>query len=204
MRMSEMQEAALRKIYEKTCGHCHFCGDKIDFEKRGWAPDLAGRWEADHVIQLEKGGSNNPDNFLPACTRCNRLRWQRTGSSLRRLLFLGLVARDEAYQRRESKIGPQLRSTRIERLGKNWLRRMQGELRKQRGGLTVDEFRAKDAELGTRKASLMERLRAFEERALAVLRAHPGAMAWDGALEQVRNDPQTPEAWRSAEKTLGE
>lgn len=127
-----MREAALWKIYEKTNGHCHFCGDKIDFEKRGWAANLAGRWEADHVIQLEKGGSNNPDNFLPACTRCNRLRWQRTGPSLRQVLFLGLVARDEAYHRPQSKIGPQLRFIRIERLGENWLRRMRVELGKQR------------------------------------------------------------------------
>lgn len=70
--------------------------------------------------------------------------------------------------------------------------------------MAEDEFRARKAGLGTRKASLMDALRDFEERALAVLRAHPGPMAWDDALEQVRNDPQTPVACLEAEKTLRE
>lgn len=44
-----MHEAALLKVFNKFEGHCHFCGDEIDFDKRGWASDLNRHWEADHV-----------------------------------------------------------------------------------------------------------------------------------------------------------
>jgi hypothetical protein len=32
---------------------------------------------------------------MPACTRCNRLRWQRRGKKLRHLLVLGQVANNQ-------------------------------------------------------------------------------------------------------------
>lgn len=32
-----MNEKNLREIYDKTSGHCHFCGDPIKFENRGGA-----------------------------------------------------------------------------------------------------------------------------------------------------------------------
>src|SRR5438270_10634283 len=35
-------ERRLLKIFLKTEGHCHFCGDEIEFEKRGWNIDLSG------------------------------------------------------------------------------------------------------------------------------------------------------------------
>lgn len=61
-----MNEKNLRSIFEKTQGHCHFCGDPIIFERRGWKDgDLEGYWEVDHVIQLDKGGSPSSENCLP-------------------------------------------------------------------------------------------------------------------------------------------
>ena len=91
-----MDENQLRKIWNKTKGHCHFCGDPIVFEKRGWKPGgLKGYWEVDHVIQLDKGGKNSVENCLPACTMCNRLRWSRRGIRLRKLIFLGLIVQAE-------------------------------------------------------------------------------------------------------------
>ena len=86
-----MHTSELQQIWEKTKGHCHFCGDPVDFDKRGWRDgELAGYWEVDHVIQRDKGGSAHSENCLPACTRCNRLRWHRSGEQVRELLFLGL------------------------------------------------------------------------------------------------------------------
>ena len=91
-----MNDNQLRKIWEKTKGHCHLCGDAIIFEKRGWKTGgLKGYWEVDHVIQLDKGGKNSVENCLPACTMCNRLRWSRRGTKLRKLIFLGLIAQGE-------------------------------------------------------------------------------------------------------------
>lgn len=85
----------LRQIFNRTNGHCHFCGDKLVFEKYGLQKDENGTWEADHIIQKGKGGSKSPENCLPACYRCNRLRWHRKGKNIRNLLFLGLIAKDE-------------------------------------------------------------------------------------------------------------
>ena len=117
-----MNKSQLREIFEKTEGHCHFCGDPVQFAKRGWAHDLDGRWEVDHVIQRAKGGSKSVENCLPACTRCNRLRWHRTGEEVRELLLLGLVAQDEI--RRGSNVGVQISSLREQRLDKNRARQL--------------------------------------------------------------------------------
>jgi len=112
-----MREQQLRLIWEKTHGHCHFCGDPVEFQKRGWTDgELVGYWEVDHIIQRGKGGAMSPENCLPACTRCNRLRWHRTGEAIRELLLLGLVASSEV--RRHSDVGNDL-----ERLRQDWLRR---------------------------------------------------------------------------------
>ena len=112
----------LRRIFEKTKGHCHFCGDPIEFEKRGWHDeDLAGYWEVDHVIQRDKGGTSSVDNYLPACTRCNRLRWHRKGEQIRELLLLGLIAKDEI--RKNTLVGKELIALRQKRLMGNIERR---------------------------------------------------------------------------------
>lgn len=117
-----MNEQQLRAIFDKTEGHCHFCGDSVIFERRGWKEgDLEGYWEVDYIIQRGKGGATSVDNCLPACTRCNRLRWHRTGAQVRELLFLGLVARDEI--RRGSDVGQAILSLWEQRLLKNRQRR---------------------------------------------------------------------------------
>lgn len=113
----------LYRIWEKTHGHCHFCGDPVDFEKRGWHEgDMSGYWEVDHVIQRDKGGAIPEENCLPACTRCNRLRWHRTGKNIRELLLLGLIAQDEVNK--NSSIGKALIALREKRLFKNQMRRI--------------------------------------------------------------------------------
>jgi 5-methylcytosine-specific restriction endonuclease McrA len=121
-----MTKTELRQIWEKTQGHCHFCGDPVQFDKRGWRDgDLAGYWDVDHVIQKDKGGSVQADNCLPACTRCNRLRWHRKGEQMRELIFLGLIARDEIRQ--QTGVGRVLAQLREARLTKNKLRRKRSD-----------------------------------------------------------------------------
>src|SRR5205823_7777006 len=83
----------------------------IHFNKRGWVKWGYGYWEIDHVIQRNKGGTAGADNCLPACTRCNRLRWHRTGVAIRELLFYGLIAIHQIQK--GSELGDEL-----ERLGK--------------------------------------------------------------------------------------
>ena len=117
-----MTQSQLRQIWEKTHGHCHFCGDLVEFEKRGWKDgDLNGYWEVDHVIQKGKGGSKSFENCLPACTRCNRLRWHRHGEEVRELLFLGLIGRDEIAK--STSVGLMLVQLREKRVAQNMRRR---------------------------------------------------------------------------------
>ena len=122
-------ERDLREIYDKTTGHCHFCGDPIEFENRGWAETMEGHWEVDHVIQRDKGGAKTSLNCLPACTRCNRLRWHRTGDALRDLLLLGVIAMKEIKS--NSQIGKQLEHLRAARLEENVIRRAARKARSQ-------------------------------------------------------------------------
>jgi hypothetical protein len=95
-----MREAVLQEIFRKTGGRCHFCGDRLEFGKRGrgggarGVDDVpAGYWEVDHVAQVSRNGARRPGNCLPACVACNRLRWHRVGAYTRTTVRLGLVAR---------------------------------------------------------------------------------------------------------------
>ena len=85
----------LAEIFDRTKGHCHFCGDHLVFEGYGKTEASEGAWEIDHVIQKGKGGPKDPSNCLSACVKCNRLRWHRTGQEVRDLLLYGLIVRDE-------------------------------------------------------------------------------------------------------------
>ena len=91
-----MTELQFRAIWNKTNGHCHFCGDPVSLRKRGYRRQRAdGCWEVDHVVQRHRGGEVSIENCLPACTSCNRLRWHRRGAAIRELLIPGLIAKSE-------------------------------------------------------------------------------------------------------------
>ena|GEM_PF-5747357 len=61
-----MTATTLKLIFSRTSGHCHFCGDKLIFSRRGIKKDEPekGAWEVDHVIQKHKGGKNASENYL--------------------------------------------------------------------------------------------------------------------------------------------
>lgn len=113
----------LLSIFERTSGHCHFCGDPLVFEKYGLKDinDIDGAWEADHVIQKQKGGNKDAENCLPSCVKCNRLRWHRKGDDLRELIFLGLITKDEI--KKNSLIGKEVTDLRQKRISANHRRR---------------------------------------------------------------------------------
>ena len=114
----------LKKIFERTKGHCHFCGDKVIFDKYGCKNinDLDGAWESDHVIQKAKGGNVKEENCLPACVRCNRLRWHYKGNELRELIFLGIIAKKEINK--NSKVGEDILILKGKRENSNEKRRI--------------------------------------------------------------------------------
>jgi len=75
---------ARRIIFQKTGGLCHVCGGALD-----------EHWTADHVKPFAKGGQSDIDNFLPACSICNRLKWHRTPEVIRFIMQLGIYARKQ-------------------------------------------------------------------------------------------------------------
>jgi hypothetical protein len=115
--------STLRSIFDKTSGHCHFCGDSLNFERYALHSEaqLNGAWEVDHVVQKGKGGRNDSENCLPSCVRCNRLRWHRKGDDLRELIFFGLVAKDEI--KKGSNVGKLLLQLKEKRIQSNKRRR---------------------------------------------------------------------------------
>jgi hypothetical protein len=118
-----LSHTSLQAIFLRTDGHCHFCGDPLLLERYGCKDvnDLEGAWEADHIIQRAKGGRKESDNCLPACVRCNRLRWHRQGNDMRELLLLGLIAKDQI--KKSSPIGKALSDLMVKRLTGNEKRR---------------------------------------------------------------------------------
>ncbi|MFH1698785.1 MAG: HNH endonuclease signature motif containing protein [Candidatus Omnitrophota bacterium] len=118
-----MNKEQLKEIFDKTRGHCHFCGDKLAFNKYGYKKNskTMGIWEADHIIQKGKGGIDSADNYLPACLYCNRLRWDRRGRDMRELILFGLIAKEEI--KKNSEIGNILLKLKKKRLKANLRRR---------------------------------------------------------------------------------
>jgi len=116
-------EKILKKIFDNTSGYCHFCGDPLKLAKYGMKDvnDLDGAWEADHIHQKGKGGNKDESNCLPACVRCNRLRWHRKGDELREIILLGLVAKKEI--KKGNALGIKLLELKKARLGENKKRR---------------------------------------------------------------------------------
>lgn len=53
-------------VYEKTQGHCAYCGKTISFKEM----------QVDHIKPKRRGckggGDDSIDNLLPSCIRCNR------------------------------------------------------------------------------------------------------------------------------------
>ena len=67
----------LRRIYDRTDGHCHICGKKLSFVNYA-IPGSRGAWEVEHSLARAAGGTNHLNNLFPACITCNRTKGIRT------------------------------------------------------------------------------------------------------------------------------
>ncbi len=77
-------ESRMRKyVWDRDRYICHYCGEDMYLPYMRWKyghriKRLTSNLTADHVIPLRRGGSNDLDNLIPACTRCN-FGWRRAG-----------------------------------------------------------------------------------------------------------------------------
>ncbi len=72
----------IRRIYDRTDGHCHLCYCKlsiINFGKRG----ERGAWEVEHSRARAVGGTDHGNNLKPACVSCNRSKGTLTTRTVR-------------------------------------------------------------------------------------------------------------------------
>lgn len=53
------------KIFNKTNGHCSYCGCELNFFD----------FQVDHIVPKKKGGSNRFQNLTPACSDCNKFKF---------------------------------------------------------------------------------------------------------------------------------
>jgi 5-methylcytosine-specific restriction endonuclease McrA len=63
-----------RSVIRRTKPPCGICGDPIDYTLR--SPD-PGSFEVDHIVPLNRGGTDTPDNKQASHRRCNRTKWDR-------------------------------------------------------------------------------------------------------------------------------
>jgi 5-methylcytosine-specific restriction endonuclease McrA len=102
-------------IYAKTGGHCHLCGK--------W---LRGRdWVADHIVTHTAGGRHTLSNYLPACRKCNRLKWQYGPKAFRKILQLGVYTQKEMSKK--TQLGRDIARLLRRRSSTNELRRISAE-----------------------------------------------------------------------------
>jgi len=130
-----MNNITKQKVFDKTQGHCHFCGDPINLEAYGLKKKKEddtydpGAWQIDHIVQRANGGANILENYMPICTECNGLRWFRDGKEIHRIMLLGIIAVDEIDK--GSDTGKALDKLFTDRKKKNIERRLKRQLAKE-------------------------------------------------------------------------
>jgi CRISPR/Cas system Type II protein with McrA/HNH and RuvC-like nuclease domain len=69
----------LEDIFEKTDGHCRYCGKQLAWSNYGRVGERAA-WEVDHSIPISRDGTDHFSNLWPACVSCNTEKGTLTGS----------------------------------------------------------------------------------------------------------------------------
>ena len=75
----KLSRADRLQVYEKTEGHCAYCGCELLYEEM----------QVDHVIPLDgwsEKGEDSLENMLPACRSCNHYKSRSTVEGFRRML----------------------------------------------------------------------------------------------------------------------
>ena len=69
-------------VFRRDNYTCQYCGQ------------IGHSLEIDHIIPISKGGSNQPDNLITACRRCNRQKRDKTAEDFKRWRELNAPNKD--------------------------------------------------------------------------------------------------------------
>lgn len=78
-----MDTKELRRIYDRTNGHCHICQKKLSFSNYGKSGQK-GAWNREHSKAKFNGGTDHLNNLYAACISCNIQKGIRSSNSARR------------------------------------------------------------------------------------------------------------------------
>lgn len=97
MRRKTWTPSQRREVYNKTLGHCAYCGVGLRFDEM----------RLDHVVSLHNHGADEMDNLMPACQQCNYYKKGSNPEGFRRKLkrAFSKEKKGEYVQRLESKYG---------------------------------------------------------------------------------------------------
>ena len=84
------------RVWNKTRGHCHLCGERLKY---------AGDWQIDHLVPRAFAGPDEEWNFLPVCKFCNLIKKASQTYKMRRVLMYGRYCLNEATRRDTSEAG---------------------------------------------------------------------------------------------------
>lgn len=76
MKRKKLTRAQRLRVYNMYGGRCAYCGKPIKYE------DM----QVDHMVPLYNGGTDNEENYAPACRMCNHYKSTYTVEKLREQL----------------------------------------------------------------------------------------------------------------------
>ena len=97
MKRRRLSKQERQRIYAKTDGHCAYCGREITLQQM----------QVDHIVPLYNGGTDDMQNYLPACRSCNNYKHALTLEKFRAALerMPDVLARDSVTYRNAVRFG---------------------------------------------------------------------------------------------------
>lgn len=83
-------------IWAKTNGRCWYCGCDLS----------PANWSVDHFLPPGRGGSDLPNNLVPACRPCNSAKGNSASLDGLREYLIGIVTRNRRPVRVKAKAAP--------------------------------------------------------------------------------------------------
>ena len=100
-----MTKKKRQKVYDKTDGHCGYCGTKIDFEDMQ-VDHMYPKWRYSDEYKIRQclyglpkpiPELNSMDNLMPSCRKCNHYKRASDVEGFRQLLLTLQGRLDEIY-----------------------------------------------------------------------------------------------------------